>query len=279
MTAPLPFLAFWVHHWDPFLGPHWGNFGVRYYGLAYMLGFLSAAWLLHRYALAGRSRLPSEKISDLMVAIVVGVLLGGRTGYFLFYQSDTLRNDPLAFFRVWEGGMASHGGMIGVAVALAWFARAEKISFLHLGDLITSAAPAGLFFGRVANFINGELWGKIGDVPWAVIFPQSALPDTPTHLIPPRHPSQLYEAGLEGLLLLAYLQWRFWRSHVAERRPGHLAGEFLVGYALVRMVGELFREPDASLILGVSRGTFYSVFLIAAGGFLILRRPAKMQSG
>jgi phosphatidylglycerol:prolipoprotein diacylglycerol transferase len=125
--------------------------------------------------------------------------------------------------------------------------------------------------GRVANFINGELWGKITDVPWAVIFPLSAAPDTPVHLIQPRHPSQIYEAALEGALLLAFVQWRFWRSDVVRAQPGRLSGEFLIGYALVRMFCELFREPDASLFFGVSRGTFYSVFLIVAGVVLIAR--------
>ena len=268
-------LAFWVHNISPFLGPHWGNVGIRYYGLAYVLGFLSAAWLLVRYARAGRSQLPAAKIGDFMVAIVIGVMLGGRLGSFLLYHPDQLIRDPLSFFRVWEGGMASHGGFIGVAVALAWFARAEKIPFLHLGDLIVSTAPAGLFFGRIANFINGELWGTPTRVPWAVIFPNSADPGTPLRLMLPRHPSQLYEAVLEGLLLLAFMQWRFWRSNIVRTQPGRLAGEFLLTYALVRAIGENFREPDASLLLGLSRGTFYSIFLVAAGLALLVHARAR----
>ncbi len=264
-------LAFWVHHFSPFLGPHWGNFGIRYYGLSYVLGFLTAAALLIRYARAGRSQLAVNKVGDLMVAVVFGVMIGGRLGSFLLYHPDQLVRDPLSFFRVWEGGMASHGGFVGVAVALAWFARSEKISFLHLSDLIVSVAPAGLFFGRIANFINGELWGTPTRVRWAVIFPNSADPGTPLHLVLPRHPSQLYEAALEGLVLLALMQWRFWRSDVVRTQPGRLAGEFFLAYAAARMIGECFREPDASLILGLSRGTFYSVFLIAAGVILIVR--------
>jgi phosphatidylglycerol:prolipoprotein diacylglycerol transferase len=174
---------------------------------------------------------------------------------------------------VWEGGMASHGGMIGVILATGWFARRNGIPMLHLWDLVATTAPAGLFFGRIANFINGELWGKPSTVPWAVIFPRSASPDQPDLLVP-RHPSQLYEAALEGVLLFAYMQWRFWRSDTARERPGRLAGEFLIVYALVRIAGEAFREPDATLILGMSRGTFYSIFMIAFG--LVLRqRPAK----
>jgi len=265
-------IAFWVDSLPPFLGPHWGPFGIRYYGLAYALGFIVAGGLLHRYARAGRSLLPAERIADFMVAIVFGVLLGGRLGsYFLYDGWRTFGSDPLAIFRVWDGGMASHGGMIGVVAALAWFARAERIPFLHAGDLAASAAPAGLLLGRIANFINGELWGKVSHVSWAVIFPRSAEPGTPLRLIPPRHPSQLYEAALEGALLFALMQWRFWRTDVVRRHPGRLAGEFLLAYAAVRAVGEVFREPDASLLLGLSRGTFYSLFLVVFGLWLRLR--------
>jgi hypothetical protein len=154
---------------------------------------------------------------------------------------------------------------VGVGVAIAWFARSQKIPFLHLADLIASTAAAGLLFGRVANFINGELWGKITDMPWAVIFPHSAGPATPLHLILPRHPSQLYAAALEGALLLAIMQWRFWRSDITRTKPGHLAGEFWLVYAVVRIIGENFREPDAGLIMGLNRGAFYSFFLVAGG--------------
>jgi phosphatidylglycerol:prolipoprotein diacylglycerol transferase len=267
----------WVHDLSPFLIQFNENFGIRYYGLSYVVGFLACGWLLRRYHRAGRSALDHNASADLVFTLVIGTLLGGRLGYFLFYQFDTVLRDPLALVRVWEGGMASHGGFIGVTVALGWFARSRRVSWLHLGDLIASAAPVGLFFGRVANFINGELWGKVATVPWAVIFPQSAKPGTPPILIEPRHPSQLYEAALEGLLLLAFAQWRLWRTDVVARAPGRLAGEFLIGYALVRVVGEAFREPDASLILGVSRGTFYSIFLIAGGVALIAlsRRASK----
>lgn len=278
MTATPP--SHWVHDLSPFL-VRWGeNFGIRYYGLAYLLGFAACAWLLHRYARAGRSRLSPSAGLDLVFALVVGVLLGGRLGYFLLYQTALIRHDPIALLRVWEGGMSSHGGFIGVTLALWWFARSRRVSMLHLGDLVASAAPIGLFFGRVANFINGELWGRVSEVKWAVIFPQSAPPGTPPILIEPRHPSQLYEAGMEGLLLLAFVQWRLWRTDCVTRTPGRLSGEFLIAYSLARMFCELFREPDASLILGLSRGSFYSFFLIVAGLVLIAvsRRPRTVPA-
>lgn len=266
----MPLLAWiWNHDLDPFLGPHWGNFGIRYYGLAYVLGFVAAGWLLVRYARAQRSQLPAEKVTDFMMAIILGVMIGGRLGSFLLYHPADLFNPPWAIFQIWQGGMASHGAFIGVAVAIAWFARANRISFVHLGDLVCTAAPAGIFFGRVANFINGELWGKPTDGTWGVIFANTGGGAMP------RHPSQLYEAALEGLVLLAFMQWRFWRSEAVRARPGRLAGEFLLGYALVRIICEIFREPDrdVALIFGLSRGTFYSVFLIVAGLALALRKP------
>lgn len=265
--------AYWTHDWDPFLIQFSESVGIRYYGLSYLLGFLAAAWLFTRYWRAGRSRLPAEKISDLMIVLIIGVMVGGRLGSFLLYHPEQLWRDPLSLLRVWEGGMASHGGMIGVTVALLWFARAQKLPFLHLCDLIGSAAPAGLLFGRIANFINGELWGKPTTVAWAVIFPQSPLP------LMPRHPSQLYEAALEGALLLTFMQWRLWRTDVVARSPGRLSGEFLIAYAMVRAIGEHFREPDAALIMGLSRGTFYSLFLVVAGAAFILwsRRPRSLQ--
>jgi phosphatidylglycerol:prolipoprotein diacylglycerol transferase len=272
-------LAYWVDDLDPFLIHFTGRIGIRYYGLAYAAGFVVAAWLLSRYARAGRSALPAAKIGDFMVAAVLGVVVGGRVGSYLLYDGwRTFGSDPLAILRVWEGGMSFHGGLIGVILAVAWFARSERIRLVHLWDLMATAAPAGLLLGRLANFWNGELWGRISVVPWAVIFPRSMPPGTPLSHIPPRHPSQLYEAAMEGALLLAYLQLRFWRSPVVKAHPGRLAGEFLVGYALFRIAGETFREPDASLILGLSRGTFYSLFMIGMGLVLCLHRSAPLKA-
>lgn len=259
----MPPFAYWIHDLSPFLVRFGENFGIRWYGLAYLMGFLGAGWLLRRYHQAGRSTLETTAIFDLMTLLVAGVIVGGRLGYFLFYQPASLFRDPLILVRVWEGGMASHGGFLGVTVALWWFSRKRAETMLQVADLIVTTAPIGLFFGRVANFVNGELYGKTTAVPWAVIFEKTgggALP---------RHPSQLYEAALEGLLLFTFLQWRFWKTDCAKAQPGRLSGEFLLAYALARAVCEIFREPDAALILGLSRGTFYSYFLILGGAALI----------
>ncbi|MFZ5494117.1 MAG: prolipoprotein diacylglyceryl transferase [Verrucomicrobiota bacterium] len=259
-------LAQWVHTPHPFLIRFGENFGLRYYGLAYVLGFVGAAWLLHRYHRAGRSPIGPAAIWDLMTYLIAGVLAGGRLGYFLFYQPGVLLAEPLALFRVWDGGMASHGGFLGVIIALAVFARRHRVPFLQLGDLVVSTVPLGLGLGRVANFLNGELWGKAADVPWAVVFAQTGGGHVP------RHPSQLYEAALEGFLLLALMQWRFWHAATVKAPPGRLSGEFLLAYAVARIACELFREPDAGLILGLSRGSFYSLFLATAGVALIVTR-------
>ncbi len=268
--------AYFVHHFDPFLIRFNGNFGIRYYGLAYFSGFIASALLLRHYYFARKTWVDPNDSLDLIFALVVGVIVGGRLGYFLLYDTDIFWDDPLAIFRVWEGGMASHSGFVGVCLVLVWFSWHRHISFFHLGDLVTTSAPAGFFFGRIANFINGELCGKISTVPWAVIF-QNSAPNRALSQIPPRHPSQLYEAGLEGVALFIYMQMRFWRSDVTARQPGRLAGEFLVIYAIVRIISERFREPDATLILGLSRGTFYSFFLVEAGILLIIFAPAKIR--
>ncbi|WP_246026479.1 prolipoprotein diacylglyceryl transferase [Oleiharenicola lentus] len=275
LPSPALPLAQWVHTPHPFLIQFGENFGLRYYGLAYLLGFAGAAWLLHRYHRTGRSSVGPDAIWDLMTYLIAGVLVGGRLGYFLFYQPGSLLREPLALFRVWEGGMASHGGFLGVTLALVIFARRHRVGFLHLGDLIVSTVPLGLGLGRLANFLNGELWGKATDASWAVVFSATGGGNVP------RHPSQLYEAALEGFLLLAYVQTRLWKSDVVRQQPGRLAGEFLFGYALARVVCELFREPDAgvSLILGLSRGTFYSLFLAAAGVALMVYARRSIRSG
>ncbi|MEX0321747.1 MAG: prolipoprotein diacylglyceryl transferase [Puniceicoccaceae bacterium] len=283
-----PVLAYWVHDLEPVIIEFTDKIAVRWYGVAYVAGFLIAMGLLNLYWRKGRSPIAPRSQENLVFALILGVMIGGRIGYFLFYDFGSLARNPLVLFQVWEGGMASHGGFLGVAIAAFWMARRMKLPFLQLWDYCATMVPAGLMLGRIANFINGELWGKVTDVPWAVIFPDSD-PLVPVELIAPRHPSQLYAAVLEGLIPLIYIQWRFWKvtgrwtldsgkkpkvqrpgSSVQGPRYGHLAGEFLILYSLGRMIGEVFREPDAELILSISRGTFYSIFLMLAGIGLIL---------
>ena len=269
MTSHPPTPLHWVHDLSPFLIQFSDGVGIRYYGLAYLLGFALCGWILYRAAQVQRLRLAPSAVADMMTTLVVGVLLGGRLGYFVFYEPQVLFRAPWQILQVWDGGMSSHGGFIGVA--LAWFARGHKIRFWHLTDAVVAVAPLGVALGRIANFINGELWGKVSDWKYAVIFPASAPPDTPAWQIAPRHASQLYQSVLEGWLLFAFLQWRFWRTSAASSSPGRITGEFLIGYAIARIIGEMFREPDASLILGLSRGTFYSLFMILAGATVIWR--------
>ncbi len=254
----------WVHDINPFLWQVSGNVGIRYYGLAYLAAFAIAFGLLSLLRRKNILPITVEEQSSLFSYLILGVFLGGRIGYMLLYALDAWVQRPFMVFEVWHGGMASHGGFIGVVIALWIFARKHNKSLLQLGDAAAVMTPPGLFLGRLANFINGELWGTPSDVPWAVIFPLSAPYGTPVSEILPRHPVQLYEAGLEGLVLMAYTLWRTFATK-APRKPGQLSGEFLILYALLRMLGEWFREPDAALILGLSRGSFYSFFLVAAG--------------
>lgn len=269
---------YWVNRLDPVMIHIYGDFGIRYYGLAYVLAFVIAALLLRWYHRAGKSLLDQQGIGTVMSAVIAGVLLGGRIGYIVLYAWPEFTRDPWMVFRIWNGGMSSHGGFIGVALALTWVSVRYKLSFLHLGDLLCSVAPTGLLLGRLANFINGELWGKVTAAPWAVVFPNSAPQGTPLALIAARHPSQLYEAFLEGVVLLSFTQWRVWRTD-ALKTPGRLTGEFLVLYAVVRIIGEQFREPDASLIFAMSRGVFFSLFLLASGAVLLLLAGRGQQQG
>jgi phosphatidylglycerol---prolipoprotein diacylglyceryl transferase len=262
--------GYFVQHPDRFLIKFSESFGIRYYGLAYVLGFVIGAVMLHVYWRRGRSPLGPAAQSDLVFGVVVGTLVGGRIGYFLFYDLASLVREPWILFRIWDGGMASHGGFVGVVLGLWWGAHRAKVPVRKVGDIIASLAPPGLLLGRLANFMNAELWGKPTDVPWAVVFPEKDRL--------PRHPSQLYEAALEGLLLLVYTQARFWLTPKVLDRPGRLAGEFLVLYSVARVFCEQFREPDPGIdpVLGMNRGAWLSV-LLAAGGFVLLflaRKPA-----
>lgn len=282
-------LAYWVHDWDGVILRFTDQLAIRWYGVAYMVGFLVAWLLLRLYHEKNRSPLDAGMRADLLTAIIMGVLVGGRLGYVLLYDFAATLQEPARIFQVWNGGMASHGGMIGVALAVYWFARKHQLSFLALGDIIVTLGPPGLCLGRIANFINGELWGRVANVKHAVIFPEAqqypyfdpeAFTVTCEQLggisVNPRHPSQLYEAALEGLLTGIYIQLRFWLTNPDTRKPGQIAGEFLIVYALMRIIGEQFRQPDygVTLLFGLPRGVFYSIFLIAAGLWLVLR-PGK----
>ena len=210
-------LATWVHDLSPYLILFPEGLekivhlpGIRWYGLSYLAGFISAYFLLRCYHAKGRSPYEGEQILNLMTFLILGVLVGGRLGFFLFYRFDSLLSDPFVVFRVWEGGMASHGGFVGVCIAALLYARHSKQSPLPVGDLIVSVVSPGLFFGRIANFINGELWGRTTDVSWGVLFPKA--PGFLQEIA--RHPSQLYAATLEGLCTFVFVQWRFWNTAI-----------------------------------------------------------------
>lgn len=260
-------LSAYVVNFDPValhFPDSWGFAGIRWYGLSYLAGFIIALLLMNLYTKKGRSPLTCDDNSSLFTYLLFGVIIGGRMGYMLFYDFDRFIANPLIALRVWDGGMASHGGFIGVMLAVFLFCKIHKKNFLSLADIIATIATPGIFLGRIANFINGELWGKVSDSPLAMIFPRSAPAGTAIEHIATRHPSQLYEAVAEGLLIFVILQFRFWKSRPPK---GQIAGEFFILYAAARIVCEVFREPDVgvSLIFGLSRGTFYSLFCIVLG--------------
>lgn len=265
-----------IHDLSPFLIQFTETVGIRYYGLAYVLGFVAAILLIYRAAKTGRTELKVENVESFWLYMAVGVIVGGRMGSVLLYSFGDFLKEPWIIFQVWNGGMASHGGFVGVTIAILIFARRHHLSALRLGDLVAMTAPIGIFFGRIANFINGELWGKPSTVAWAWVFPDAPVDYSAAHyfepllgvMVNPRHPSQLYAAGLEGLVLGAFVLWRFWSQSGPIKRGGQLIAEFLILYALVRIIGEQFREPDAELIMGVSRGIFYSILTLALGGGL-----------
>lgn len=279
-TTSTPTPGYWVHDLDPFLvrfPEGWFLDGIRWYGLAYLAGFAFGALMLSVYYRKKRSPLNPDAQSNFMVALIIGVLAGARLGYMIFYAWDAFAANPLSALRVWQGGMSSHGGMIGAVLATWIFSRRQKCPFLQLGDIIASLAPAGVFFGRIANFINGELWGRETTVPWAVVFRYDLknpfTGEAETAFLLPRHPSQLYAAAGEGLLILLWTQLRFWKKEPLPH--GQVLGEACLLYAAVRIADEFFREPDigVSAILGLTRGQFYSVLLALAGvAFIVAAR-------
>lgn len=301
-------LAYYLHNLDPFIFRISENVGPRWYGMAYVLAFICGYVLLGWLAQRGYADLNKSQVGDFITwAALFGVMVGGRLGYVLFYKPQMLR-DPLSILRVWEGGMSAHGGMIGLVLFTLYYARRYKMAWTNLGDNLCVVAPIGLFFGRCANFINGELYGRAANVPWAVQFPKELLePEnaaraeraialsqeidplltTPEAVIrgieqhpqieailrttlTPRHPSQLYEALLEGVLLFVIL----WVVRTRMRPPnGVLTGLFLSCYAIFRIIVENYRAPDAGLIGSLTRGQFFSLFLFVLGlAFIVAGR-------
>ncbi|RMF10699.1 MAG: prolipoprotein diacylglyceryl transferase [Alphaproteobacteria bacterium] len=255
----------------------WGPIAIRWYSMAYILGLI-LGWAYMRLLIRTPdpdTRSPvcrPEDVDDFVLWAMVAVVLGGRLGYVLFYNFGFYAENPAAAFRLWDGGMSFHGGLAGVAIALVWFARRRNIPLFQFTDRIACVAPIGLFLGRVANFINGELYGRVTDAPWGMVFPGGG----PL----PRHPSQLYEASLEGLALLIVLSLLFFRTRIRQL-PGVLTGLFLVGYALARTVVEVFREPDAHIgfvVAGLTMGQLLSIPVALFGLYLAVRPVISSRS-
>lgn len=238
-----------------------GPLSVRWYGLMYLFGFAFAMWLAGRRADAPNSGWTRNEVSDLLFYGFLGVILGGRIGYVLFYNFDLFLADPTYLFKIWTGGMSFHGGLIGVITAMIWFAHKTQRHFFTVADFVAPLIPFGLGVGRIGNFMNGELWGRVTDVPWAIIFPEAG-PE-------PRHPSQLYQFALEGVVLFIILNL-FWRSKHPPR--GAISGMFLLFYGLFRFLVEFVRQPDSQLGLyfnEISMGQILSTPMIVAGGLMV----------
>jgi phosphatidylglycerol:prolipoprotein diacylglycerol transferase len=250
-----------------------GFFAIKWYSLAYLAGIMLGYFQLGRMIRQPGAPLAQRHADDLFFYATLGIILGGRLGYAAFYAPELI-TDPTRLIRLWEGGMSFHGGLIGTVLAIAWVSWRGGLNFVRACDYIAVCVPGGLFFGRCANFVNGELWGRVTDsaVPWVMVFPGAgALP---------RHPSQLYEALLEGLVLGLVMLFLFWKTR-ARWRPGLLVGTFTLGYALSRFTVEYYREPDAQLLdfamrTGLSMGQWLTIPMMAVGlGFMIrgLVRP------
>ena len=245
-----------------------GFFTLKWYSLAYLAGILVGWWYLLKLLAQPGAPMARRHADDLVFYVTLGIILGGRIGYVLFYGED-MWSDPGRIFRLWDGGMSFHGGVVGTSVGIILMARKNKLNWLRIHDYVACCAPFGLFFGRLANFVNGELWGKATDVPWAIVFPHTV----PGGLDPARHPSQLYEAGLEGLGLGLLLWFLFWRTQ-SRYEPGKLTGWFLLGYGCCRFFVEFFREADEQLMefaerTGLHMGQWLTLPMIVGGIYLI----------
>lgn len=244
----------------------WGWFAVRWYSLAYIFGILGAWWMARKMSEKSHSTFTVLKIDDFLIWATVGIILGGRLGYCLFYNLHYYLEFPWQILQVWQGGMSFHGGLLGVIIATLLFAKKKQISLLSMGDIVTCVAPIGLFLGRLANFANGELYGRVTHaVPWAMIFPNAGSE--------PRHPSQLYEAGVEGLFLFLILNLLWWFVPRIRNQRGFITGLFFVLYGIGRFFLEYTREPDAHLGLvwhNFSMGQVLCLPMILLGIFFIL---------
>ncbi|MBO9622253.1 MAG: prolipoprotein diacylglyceryl transferase [Sphingomonas sp.] len=254
-----------------------GFFDIKWYSLAYITGILIGWWYLLKLLAQPGAPMGRRHADDLVFYATLGIILGGRLGYVLFYAPDMFLK-PLRLIQLWEGGMSFHGGVIGTTIAIILLARRQGLNWLRIHDYVACCAPFGLFFGRLANFVNGELWGKPTDVPWAIVFHNTVPTGVPE---PARHPSQLYEAGLEGLLLFAVLWFFFWRTN-SRYQPGKLVGIFLLGYGLCRFFVEFFREPDQQfagtfLANTIHMGQILCLPMIAGGIYLIATAKGRRQ--
>ena len=245
---------------------------IRWYALAYLAGIFLGYWYLLKLIAQPGAPMARRHADDMIFYAMLGIILGGRLGYVLFYNLGNYLNKPLEIFKLWDGGMSLHGGVIGVLVAIWYVTKKEKLSFLRFCDYVACVVPFGLFFGRLANFVNGELWGRATTVPWAIIFPDSGS-DLP------RHPSQLYEAGLEGLLMMAILAFFFWRTD-ARYKPGFLFGMAAIIYGLSRFAVEFVREPDVqlgTLSWGLTMGQTLTVPMLLIGFWLVATAKGRRK--
>ena len=253
-----------------------GFFTLKWYSLAYLAGILIDYWYLLRLIAQPGSPMARRHADDMIFYATLGIIIGGRLAYVIFYQPEILQN-PLDILKLWNGGMSFHGGAAGVSLGILYMARKEKLSWLRIHDYVACCVPFGLFFGRLANFVNGELWGKETDVPWAIRFPEQV--NGLWILGPARHPSQLYEAALEGAVLFAILAFAFWKTR-ARYKPGMLVGIFLLGYGCFRFGIEFFREADAQLMefaarTGLHMGQWLCLPMILGGLYLIFTAKGR----
>jgi phosphatidylglycerol:prolipoprotein diacylglycerol transferase len=250
---------------------HIGAFDLRWYSLAYLAGIFIGYWYLLKLLRQPGAPMDRRHADDLVFYAALGIILGGRIGYVLFYNLGQYLRHPIEILKLWDGGMSFHGGVIGTSLGIIYFARKEKLSWLRIHDYVACCAPIGLFFGRLANFVNQELWGAPTHVPWAVRFVEMT-PYGPI-LGPPRHPSQIYEAVLEGIVLFCILAFMFWRTK-ARYEPGKLVGAFILFYGLFRFGIEFIREPDSQLVrfaqvTGLHMGQWLSIPMILGGLWLM----------